>query len=105
VNLSVGLANTFASPIRGEMRITVPAIWEVVAGQGQRYDLQPDGQQRFQFRVRVPQQVEKRCKFVTFSTLGLEQRTMLVAVDGDPHKVTDHSPYPRTNQDPWVLRY
>lgn len=105
IDMSVTLYNTYGKSISGTMHVDVPPEWDVVSGQDQSYTLQVDEQQIFQIQVAVPYAVEKRGKFVKFSTLGLEQRTMVLAVDGDPHKVTDREPPPLNNQPILIRQY
>ena len=103
VQLEAQLYNCYGRNISGTLQVSVPPGWEAVSAENLNYSLAPDEEQHFTVTVRVPEKEEKRPKFVCFRTLGLEQRTQLLVVNGLPHKVTDRQP-PKENPDPYVRR-
>jgi|GEM_PF-3176511 len=103
VDLTVVLHNLYSESLSGELSTTVYEGWSVVDGQDQSYSLEPGAHKSFTVRVQIPENVEKRPRFVQFSTHGLTQRTIVMAVDGDPHKVTDREAPPE-NKNPYVRR-
>lgn len=103
LELSAVLQNCSRKVLSGTLEVSAAPDWKIVAGAEQDYSLAPDEQKTFTVRVTVPTTVEKRPKFVKFSTKGLEQRTQLLVTDGVPHVITDREA-PKENTDPYVRR-
>jgi len=81
--LSITLFNALNTAIRDTLTMTFPSQSnQITVSQRKPYTLLPGEMRKFWFDLRVPFGVEHDTYFVHFTTLGLEQRMMIIPVDG-----------------------
>ena len=89
ITVAASLLNLTASPLTGVLELELPPGWNTPDGQAQSYQIAPGRRKELAFDVNIPADAERDAHFLTFSTRGLKQRTMLIPADGKPRLIMD----------------
>jgi len=92
--LSCRLINITGKRLRGSLEIEIPEGWQQHHPEELNYRLKPGESQTFETELVIPEEAEHETYFVHFRTRGLEQRTMLIPVDGRERIIRDDQQSP-----------